>query len=176
MAYNSIFLLTRYTTIITISYMKILMDSDCLIKLTKAGLKENIASICKIIIPQAVYDEVVVAGKKKGCDDAFVVENNESIGKIHVLKKISSSNKGDDALFELFDRGIHTAVGTDDARLAKRLQTNGIPFILPAVIILKLFEMEHISYEKALWMLDQLSAFISGDEYAMTSALIRRKS
>jgi len=156
--------------------MKILMDSDCLIKLTKAGLKENIASLCKIIIPQAVYDEVVVAGKKKRCDDAFVVENNESIGKIHVYKKISSANKGDDALFELFNRGIHTAVGTDDVRLSKRLQTNGIPFILPAVIILKLFEMEHISYEKALWMLDQLSAFISGDEYAMTSALIRRKS
>jgi rRNA-processing protein FCF1 len=155
-------------------YMKILMDADCLIKLTKAGLKEDLSSLCRIIIPQAVYAEVVVAGKKKGCDDAPVVEDNVSDGKIHLLKIVSSANKGDNALVELFDRSSHTAVGTDDAKLAKRLQTNGIPFILPAVIILKLFELEQLSYDKALWMLDQLSAFISADEYAMVKALIRR--
>ena len=137
-------------------------------------MKENVASLCKIIIPQAVFAEVVVAGKKRGCDDAFVIEDNVSDGEIHVLKIVSLANKGDDALVELFDSGSHTAVGTDDAKLAKRLHTNGIPFILPAVIILKLFEMDQLAYDKALWMLDQLSAFISADEYAMVNALIRR--
>ncbi|MBW2368146.1 MAG: hypothetical protein JRH15_09700, partial [Deltaproteobacteria bacterium] len=115
------------------------MDSDCLIKLTKAGLKEIVASFCNIIIPQAVHAEVVDAGKRMGCQDAFAVEKNISSGKIHVSRKTSSTLKGDDAVVELFDRATHTAVGTDDARLTRRLSNNGIPFILPAVIILKLF-------------------------------------
>ena len=156
--------------------MNILMDADCLIKLTKAGLKEKLASLCSIIIPQEVYAEVVVAGKKKGCDDAFVVENNVANKKIKCLKTKSSSDKGDDALVELFEKGLYAAVGTDDARLVKRLHTYGIPFVLPAVIILKLFESKQLEYGIALWMLDQLSPFISGDEFAMVNALVRRKT
>ena len=38
-------------------YMKILMDSDCLIKLTKAGLKEYICQEYEITIPAVVKKE-----------------------------------------------------------------------------------------------------------------------
>ena len=47
--------------------MKLLMDADCLIKLTKAGLKELIAENATISIPETVKREVVDAGKIKGC-------------------------------------------------------------------------------------------------------------
>jgi rRNA-processing protein FCF1 len=155
--------------------MKILMDADCLIKLTKAGLKEIVVFFCEISIPHEVYTEVVISGKEKGCDDAFVVNKNVSGKKIKLLKNKSSFKKGDDALIELFDKNFYSAVGTDDARLVKRFHTNGIPFVLPAVIIFKMLEAKQIEYQKALWMLDQLSPFISSDEYAMVNALIRRK-
>ena len=46
----------------TIEYMKLLMDADCLIKLTKAGLKELIAGDAAISIPETVRREVVDAG------------------------------------------------------------------------------------------------------------------
>ena len=59
--------------------MKLLMDADCLIKLTKAGLKELIAGNASICIPEIVEQEIVDAGKRKGCPDAFAVEKNRLI-------------------------------------------------------------------------------------------------
>jgi hypothetical protein len=50
------------------------MDADCLIKLTKAGLKELICQHEKIFIPAGVKREVVDAGKSKGYADADLVE------------------------------------------------------------------------------------------------------
>ena len=154
--------------------MKILMDADCLIKLTKAGLKETVASCCAILIPYAVKVEVVDAGKEKGCEDALVVENNISAEKIAIFGEIKGGCKGDDALVELFDKSRHDAVGTDDTRLAKRLFIHGIPFILPAVIVYKLYKLKHFEHEKAISMLEQLAPFISEDEYAMVYTMIGR--
>ena len=125
-------------------------------------------------MPQAVHSEVVDAGKRKRCEDAFVVEKNISEGKIGVLDKTSASAKGDDAVIELYDAAMFDAVGTDDSRLVKRLINDGIPFILPAVIILKMFDSKHVERDKAILMLNQLAPFISDDEYAMTYALIER--
>ena len=53
--------------------MKTLMDADCLIKLTKAGLKEFICQHDQIAIPRIVKREVVDAGKMKGYPDADLV-------------------------------------------------------------------------------------------------------
>jgi hypothetical protein len=44
--------------------MKLLMDADCLIKLTKAGLKELVATRYSVSIPEPAKREVVDAGKK----------------------------------------------------------------------------------------------------------------
>ena len=39
--------------------MKIVMDSDCLVKLAKSGVKETIASAMEIFIPVLVKEETV---------------------------------------------------------------------------------------------------------------------
>ena len=49
---------------LTINYMKLLMDADCLIKLTKAGLKGMVAEANALFIPAAVKREVVDTGGK----------------------------------------------------------------------------------------------------------------
>ena len=54
--------------------MRILMDADCLIKLTKSGLKEPICRTEKVIIPRGVKHEVVDAGRNKDYPDAGIVE------------------------------------------------------------------------------------------------------
>ncbi|MCD4788258.1 MAG: hypothetical protein K8R09_08570 [Desulfobacterales bacterium] len=56
--------------------MKLLMDADCLIRLTKAGLKDFVGNRDTIFIPDVVQKEVVDAGKEKGCPDAFIVKKN----------------------------------------------------------------------------------------------------
>ena len=56
------------------------MDADCLIKLTRAGLKEFVCRQETLGIPVVVESEVVDAGKVKDCDDAYVVEKNKVLG------------------------------------------------------------------------------------------------
>ncbi|MEW6377115.1 MAG: hypothetical protein AB1502_15160 [Thermodesulfobacteriota bacterium] len=67
------------------------MDADFLIKLTKAGLKEEICKRFGVDIPSIVKKEVVDAGKSKGLSDAELVEKNIQNDIIRVNGKESST-------------------------------------------------------------------------------------
>jgi rRNA-processing protein FCF1 len=154
--------------------MKLLMDADCLIKLTKAGLKELVGSKDMIFIPQVVQREVVDAGKDKGCADAFVVEKNIQNRLLTIAKASSKYTKGDDALIGLFQKKEYDAVATDDARLTRLLRISGIPFILPGLLIYHLLQDDIIDRKTALWALKQLAEFISEDEYSTVRLLMEK--
>jgi rRNA-processing protein FCF1 len=125
--------------------MKILMDADCLIKLTKAGLKEFICQHEKIVIPGSVKREVVDAGKSNGHADAELIEKNIHHGLITLAKEAALNHmKGDQALVAMFKRGRYTAVASDDAKLIRILRVNGIPFVPPALLILSICRMGSI--------------------------------
>ena len=100
------------------------MDADCLIKLTKAGLKDLIGSKNDILIPQIVQREIVDAGKEKKCPDAFIVEKNIEGGMIMIVENFSRCLKGDDALINLFQKEKYDAVATDDAKLTRLLRAS----------------------------------------------------
>ncbi len=62
--------MTKRILLITLDYMKLLMDADCLIKLTKAGLKEIVVLKCDVFIPGPVKREVVaVLGRVQRATD-----------------------------------------------------------------------------------------------------------
>jgi rRNA-processing protein FCF1 len=156
--------------------MKILMDADCLIKITKAGIKEKICCQFEVVIPLMIKEEVVDAGKAKSHPDADVVEKNISAGLI-VLESGKSSKrmKGDRALLEAFKNSQYTAVATDDAKLTRLLRATGIPFILPALLIFSVWKRGAIDQTTVLSWLEKLSAFISEDEYSMVRLLLEEK-
>jgi len=154
--------------------MKLLMDADCLIKLTKAGLKELIAEDAVISIPETVRCEVVDAGKIKGCADSLAVEQNIASRIITVIESSSDYAKGDHALAALFSRETYDAIATDDAKLSRHLRAHGIPFIFPGLIIHQLKKEGRMSAATAVWALDQLRAFISEDEFGMTKLLLEK--
>jgi rRNA-processing protein FCF1 len=154
--------------------MKLLMDADCLIKLTKAGLKEFVCRQDSLVIPDIVKYEVVDAGKAKNCDDAFVVEKNISKNFITIVHHASDYAKGDSALIDLFPKGNYDAVATDDAKLIRRLRTSEIPFILPGLIIFRFLEEGHITKIKAIRALNQLAEFISNDEFSTVRLLMEK--
>ena len=154
--------------------MKLLMDADCLIKLTKAGLKELVGSKDIIFIPQVVQREVVEAGKDKGCADAFVVEKNIENRVITITKSSSIYTRGDDALIGLYQKSKFDAVATDDTKLVRLLRISGIPFILPGLIIYHLLQDATIDRKAALWALNQLAEFISEDEYSTVRLLMEK--
>lgn len=157
--------------------MKILMDADCLIKLTKAGLKEFICQHEKIVIPGIVKREVVDAGKVKGYPDADWVEKNIQNRLISLAKEATLNHgRGDQALIVTFKQGRYGAVATDDAKLTRVLRAAGIPFILPALLIYQIYQEGRIDPATALNWLDKLSAFISEEEYGMTKLLLEEKS
>jgi rRNA-processing protein FCF1 len=157
--------------------MKILMDSDCLIKLAKAGIKENICQHFKITIPAIVKKEVVDAGKIKGLPDANRMEENINKDIIRVAGKESLIRlKGDQALIEFFKRGKYDAIASDDAKLIRILRLTGIRFILPGLLIYLIFQKNIIDKETALNWLEKLSPFISEDEYSVIKFLLEGKS
>lgn len=156
--------------------MKILMDADCLIKITKAGIKEKICRQFEVVIPLTIKEEVVDAGKAKSHPDADLVEKNINAGLI-VLESGKSSKrmKGDRALLETFKNSQYTAIATDDAKLTRLLRPSGIPFILPALLIFSVWKRGAIDQTTALNWLEKLSAFISEDEYSMVRLLLEEK-
>jgi hypothetical protein len=163
--------------VITIDYMKILMDADCLIKLTKGGLKESICQKEEIVIPHVVKREVVDAGKRKGLPDADAVEKNINSGLIGLAEEASPSHlKGEQALIASFGRGGYGVIATDDGKFIRILRAAGIPFILPGLLIFLLYKKGEIDRMTGLKWLERLSPFISDDEYSMTRLLLEGKS
>ena len=153
------------------------MDADCLIKLTKSGLKEKICQQHEIAIPAIVKKEVVEAGKRKGLPDAEVVEKNIKKDIIRVVGKESSTRiKGDQALIEIYKRGRYDAIATDDVKLIRGLRSTGISYILPGLLIYSLYQRDIIDKVTALNWLEGLSNFISEDEHSMIKFLLEEKS
>lgn len=156
--------------------MKLLMDADCLIKLAKAGLKEEICKRFGVDIPSIVKKEVVDAGKSKGLSDAELVEKNIQNDIIRVTgKRFSAHVKGDHALIEIFKQGRYDLIATDDGKLIRLLKSIGIPYILPSLLIYSLYQTDIISKETSLHWLKKLSDFISEDEYSMAKFLLEEK-
>ncbi len=155
--------------------MKLLMDADCLIKFTKAGLKELVATKNSVFIPEPVKREVVDAGKKKDCVDAFAVEKNIESELIAVIDAPVKVEKGDQALIAVYRNEGYDAIATDDVRLSHHLKALNIPFILPGLIVYRLLKDEKIDYKTTLWALYQLSEFISEDEFSTVRLLVEKK-
>jgi rRNA-processing protein FCF1 len=143
--------------------MKVLMDADCLIKLTKSTLKELVCGNFSVIIPRMVKKEVVDnAGEQP---DATIISGNIERGLLSVDKMQSSAQKGESAVFEIFKQGKFDAVCSDDKRFIKRLRLFDISYITPAVFIVILLKKGKLTIKEAHGKLDSLSPFVSEDEY-----------
>lgn len=150
------------------------MDADCLIKITKAGLKGLVVSRFKVFIPFVVEREVVKEGKKRRCDDAPIIGQNIAKKTVTVLKAYRKAKSGDEALFLLYRKDKFDAVATDDAKLIRRFKAAEIPFIVPGLLLYRLFSEGRISRGEAGVSLDRLSEFISEDETTTVRLLMEK--
>ena len=148
------------------------MDADCLIKLTKAGLKDLVCKAFTVVIPSTVKMEVVDNAKKY--PDAQVIMENIEKKALEVDEKPSTSRKGEEAVFKLFMRSTFDAVCSDDKRFIKRLRLFDIPYLTPAVLIAVLFKEGRLTINEAEGKLEMLKPFISDDEYNAVKIIIKR--
>ena len=153
------------------------MDADCLIKLTKSGLKESTCRFAEVVIPRTVKREVVEGGRIKGQPDADLVDQNIRKGLIAVADESSPPHStGDRALIDVFKKGHYTVIATDDAKLIRSLRSEGIPFTVPALLIHAQYEKGEIDRKTALQRLEALSTFISDEEYSVVKLLLEERA
>ena len=146
--------------------MKVIMDADCLIKLTKAGLKEDICESFAIFIQRLVKEEVVDKGKSKDLPDAVVIEKNINAGRIKIrTDKTVQATEGEKEALALYQRGGFDAIGSDDKRFIRRMRLLNIPYVTPAVLIALMVKSGDLKASEALKKLDALSPYVSDDEY-----------
>jgi|SRR5208283_3943526 len=156
--------------------MKVIMDADCLIKLTKAGLKEDICRAFDVTLPRLVKKEVVDRGKARQLPDAFVVEKNLNEGMIKVKSdKSVKAVAGEKEALTLYQKGGFDAIGSDDKRFIRQLRLFNVPYVTPAVFLALMVKQGSVPVAEALKRLDALSAYISEDEYSAAKLFLANR-
>jgi predicted nucleic acid-binding protein len=151
-----------YTTLCTKQYemrRMIVYDSMVLIHLAKLNLlEEAVAFYKKGLIPPAVNEEVVLAGKKAGYADALEVEREIKAGKI----KIQSPNKalvlamgklglrGGEGESAALARELGLLLATDDDSVRSRKTAIKIELVGTLAIIVKMANEGKIEKIRAL--------------------------
>ncbi len=142
--------------------MKIVIDSDALIKLTKSGAKELITKCFDVSIPERVYEETVT--ESEGYPDAKEIERNIKAKKI-MVKEAQQKEKGEMAALDLYKRDNYDFLVSDDRRFLKYLAAKGIPYLTPPFLIVYLLHIRKISKQCAENYIDNLKMYISEEEY-----------
>jgi rRNA-processing protein FCF1 len=145
--------------------MKIAMDSDCLIKLTKAGLKEKVCSAFQVAIPAAVWRETVE--QAAGLPDAERIQANVEASRIQVRSESKANEKGEEAVLAVYRLGGFDAVATDDRRFIRHLRTLGVPFAVPSGLVVAMLAQKTLGKEEAQVALEALRPHISEEQYSV---------
>jgi len=150
--------------------MKVAMDSDCLIKLAKAGLKERVCESWQVVIPAMVQHETVE--RTPMLPDAMQIRDNILSGRLLVAAGGADAKQGEDAVLRLYQAGGFDGVATDDARFIRRLRSLGVPYLVPGVVVVTLRETGAFSAEEAENAIASLRPYISSEEYAVAQLML----
>jgi hypothetical protein len=158
------------------------MDSDCLVKLSKAGAKEAVVSAMEVSIPLLVKKETVDEAKTNGYRDAFMIEENIDKKLLHVVRLQGKKSpgvsmvKGEEEVVSLFSQGNYDAIASDDKRFLKKLASANIPCLTPAACLIYIYKSKKIKKAEAVAMLKALKPFISRDEHAVVKMYLEEQS
>lgn len=158
--------------------MRLVLDTDALVKLTLAGAKEALVRAFEVLIPEAVYREAVVEGKAHGYEDALVLERNVQVGRIGVAGAGNEPAAAEDVLPAGGEREIYRLYQTvrargggrafivsDDQRLLHRLALLGIRAITPGAVLVLAARQGAAGVAEATGWLEAMRRTISPAEY-----------
>jgi predicted nucleic acid-binding protein len=156
---------------------RIVADADGLIKLGKSGALGALLSRAEVLVPEAVYKEAVVVGKKEMHEDAFELERvlREGGARIvsgidderaaRILEGASSLGAGERAaLHAAFAAGADTVL-TDDRAFLGVLTRAGVAALVPAAAMLSLAEAGAMSLEEAVAALGKIEGSVRREVY-----------
>ena len=151
--------------------VRILLDADASIKLTKISVIEIFVSAFEVILTSEVYDEHVTAGLKRNYPYAKKMEKLVSDGKVVVAKVANNPTvsdnfrlgRGEKSVLNYFLVNDNDLIVSDDEAFLKILDQFGIPFTPVAGAILMCVIHELISKEKGLKYLESLKPMIKDE-------------
>ena len=148
--------------------MRLIMDSDSLIKLTKAGAKEIVLNNIEVSIPPSVMNETTESKDK--FPDALKIHENINKGLLKVKNPPNSSfvkslgiKGGEAQVLMLHDSS--SAISSDDAKFLNLLDNLNIPYLTPASIIVFLLKKGAIKKDESKKLLENLKELVSDEEY-----------
>ena len=156
--------------------MKVVMDSDSLIKLTRARAKEIVVKNIDAYIPPKVFEETVTIPKKEGFPDALLIEENLDKGFINIktfkedqhMEEIVNDlgmGYGESDVFRLYRSGGFDAISSDDRSFLKIVDALDIPYLTPTAVIIYLFNKKILTKNDARSYLNNLKEMVSDEEY-----------
>ena len=164
---------------------KIILDSDGLINLKKAGLLSALVDRHKCLIPKAVYKETVTRGKKELYEDAFgieeIVEENieckqakksDESEQVLESKDPTTLGKGEKQTLRLHFQEKGDAVISDDRTFLNLLvrynqegESKKVAFMTLANVIVAMADKEIITADKAKRGLNKIKDLIRDSSY-----------
>ncbi len=147
--------------------MKVVKDSMVLINLAKITILEKSCDYFKkVMIPELVFNEVVTTGKKKGMNDALIVENLVKNKKIEVkkiknkdlIKTVNEFNiyEGEAEALALYKQEKADFLISDDDNLRKKKDIINAEIIGSLAVILKLRKNKKIDKKKFIGSIDKM--------------------
>lgn len=160
------------------------MDSDTLIKLTKAGAKEAIASVTELVVPPEVRRETVDEGKEGGFPDAFEIERNIGDGLLgmfetprdagveEIIRELGMRG-GEADLFRLYKCRGCNAVVSDDQEFLDLVGELGVPFVTSSALLVYVWKTGGLGRDECLRLVERLRSMVSEEEYQLSMGELR---
>lgn len=164
----------------------IVLDSDGLIKLAKAGVLEVLARRHTCWLADAVYRETVAGPLREEHAEARHIQALLDRGLLRRRRKTPAVRlpadwpehalgAGEEATYRLFLAGRHALVLTDDRAFLRYLDRHDVPCTTPAAALVRLRETGAVSRPGALDALTRLRPLIRRDVYWTTLHLLESR-
>jgi hypothetical protein len=151
------------------------MDTDAIVKLTKAGAKEVISKAHEIVLAPAVQREAIDQGKAGGHGDALLIERNVKGRRMPQAEAILADLRlapGEEDALRLYLTARADVVVSDDGSFLKKLRSLRIPRLTPASLLVEMVRDRSLTQAEGLRLLDQLAPMIAEDEYYIAKNVI----
>lgn len=158
--------------------MRLLLDTDAIIKLAKAGVLEVLTEHTKCAVPMQVNQELL-KGKERLYEDAAVVEELARQRKLRILSRTGEKRldlgMGESALLQLWEDQGADAIISDDRKFLSVPEERGVPFIIPTDVIALLFLKGWMTKDEAIIALERIRPWTREMNYDKARTMIGGK-
>lgn len=141
----------------------IVADSSSLILLTKCNLLEVLLKLFPVIIPEAVFQEVVNKDTLSRFADAKILSGLVSENKLRIVKVAPSAasvpfslGSGEAEALMLAKQTEDSILATDDGKAIKACRYLGVPFIISPRITTELYRMRAVDLDLARCAIEKM--------------------